>query len=167
MLIRQEAQYPVTWEQVTAFRLRRQHLSERAPAKALVAVAGDMTGAQAQLLSAAELSLWSRIRDLRIADIEAALNERLLVKASCMRHTLFLVPSGQLAVFVRGCAGRADKEIRWALGKGVPEPLLEAAIEAALEALDQPLTRPEIAERVSLYTGRTNAGCPRCGLGKP
>ena len=153
MVIRQEAQYPVTWEQVAAFRLRRHHLSERAPAKALVAVAGDMTGAQAQLLSAAQLSLWSRVRDLRITDIEEALNERLLVKAACMRRTLFLVPSGQLAVFVRGCAGRAEKEIRWALGKGVPKQVVEAAIEAALEALDQPLTRLEIAERVSRTLG--------------
>ena len=111
MVIRQEAQYPVTWEQVAAFRLRRHHLSERAPAKALVAVAGDMTGAQAQLLSAAQLSLWSRVRDLRITDIEEALNERLLVKAACMRRTLFLVPSGQLAVFVRGCAGHLAREL--------------------------------------------------------
>ena len=153
MVIRQEAQYPVTWKQVAAFRLRRHHLLERAPAKALVAVAGDMNGAQAQLLSAAQLSLWSRVRDLRIEDIEEAFKERLLVKAACMRRTLFLIPSEQLAVFVRGCAGLAEKEIRWALGKGVPESLMEAAIEAALEALDQPLTRPEIAEHVSRALG--------------
>ncbi len=66
-----------------------------------------------------------------------------------MRRTLFLVPSEQLAFFVRGSARRAEREIRWTLGKGVPKKVVEAAIEAALEALDQPLTRPEIAERVS------------------
>jgi hypothetical protein len=108
-----------------------------------------MAGAQAQLLSAAQISLWSRVRDLRLAQVEEALRERLLVKASCMRRTLFLVPSEDLAIFVRGTARRAEKEIRWARGKGVPDRVLDAAIEAALGVLDQPLTRPEIAERVS------------------
>ena len=70
-----------------------------------------------------------------------------------MRRTLFLVPSKHLAVFVRGTARRAEKEIRWARGKGVPERVIDAAIEAALGALDQPLTRPEIAERVSRVLG--------------
>jgi hypothetical protein len=112
-----------------------------------------MTGAQAQLLSAAQLSLWSRVRDLRLAHVEEALSKRTLVKAACMRRTLFLVPSKELAIFVRGSARRAEKEIRWARGKGVPERVVEAAIEAALETLDRPLTRPEIAERVSRALG--------------
>jgi hypothetical protein len=66
-----------------------------------------------------------------------------------MRRTLFLVPSEDLAIFVRGSARRAEKEIRWARGKGVPDRVLDAAIDATLGALDRPLTRPEIAERVS------------------
>ena len=112
-----------------------------------------MAGAQAQLLSAAQISLWSRVRDLQIAHIEEALSKRILVKASCMRRTLFLVPSRDLAIFVRGSARRAEKEIRWALGKGVPDRLVDAAIDAVLGALDQPLTRQEIAERVSRTLG--------------
>lgn len=143
----------MTWNQVAAFRLARHHLSKRAAMRALVSVAGDMAGAQAQLLSAAQTSLWARIRNLRIAQVDEALRERTLVKAACMRRTLFLVPAEDLAVFVRGTARRAEKEIRWALGKGVPERLVDAAIAAALEALDQPLTRSEIAERVSRMLG--------------
>jgi len=112
-----------------------------------------MGGAQAQLLSAAQISLWSRVRDLQIAHVEEALSKRTLVKASCMRHTLFLVPSVHLSFFVRGTAGRAEKEIRWARGKGVPDRVIDAAIDAALSVLDQPLTRPEIAERVSRALG--------------
>jgi len=146
-------QLSVTWDQVAAFRLARHHLSERAPKKALLSVVRDMGGAQAQLLSAAQISLWARVRDLKLEDIEQALRERTLVKASCMRRTLFLVPSEHLAVFVRGTAGRAEKEIRWALGKGVPARTIDAAIEAALGVLDQPLTRPEIAERASQALG--------------
>jgi hypothetical protein len=143
----------VTGSQVAAFRLARHHLLERAPLQTLLSVAGDMSGAQAQLLSAAQLSLWSRVRDLHIADIEKAMSRRTLVKASCMRQTLFLVPSKELAVFVRGSARRAEKEIRWTRGKGVPDRVIDAAIQAVLQALDEPLTRPEIAERVSRRLG--------------
>src|SRR5688572_2595542 len=132
----------VTWDQVAAFRLARHHLLKRAPTKSLVSVVGDMTGAQAQLLSAAQISLWARVRGLQIAHIEKVMSKQKLVKAACMRRTLFLVPSEHLAVFVRGTARRAEKEIRWARGKGVPERVIEAAIEAALSVLDEPLTRP-------------------------
>ena len=153
MSTRQHPQFSATRNQVTAFRLARHHLLERAPKKALLSVVRDMAGAQAQLLSAPQISLWSRVRDLRIADIEEALSQRTLVKASCMRRTLFLVPSAHLAVFVRGTARRAEKEIRWTRGKGVPDRVIDAAIDAVLGALDQPLTRPEIAERVSQALG--------------
>ena len=153
MSTRQHVPFSVTWNQVAAFRLTRHHLSERAPKKALISVVRDMGGAQAQLLSAAQISLWPRVRDLQIAHVEKALSERTLVKASCMRRTLFLVPSKALAIFVRGSVRRAEKEIRWARGKGVPDRVIEAAIDAALGALDQPLTRPEIAERVSRALG--------------
>src|SRR5215216_5128596 len=149
----QSTPFSVTWKQVAAFRLARHHLWERAPKKALLSVVRDMGGAQAQLLSAAQVSLWSRVRDLQIAQLEKALSDRTLVKASCMRRTLFLVPSEHLAVFVRGTAGRAEKEIRWARGKGVPDRAIDAAIDAALGVLDQPLTRPEIAERTSRALG--------------
>src|ERR671937_355970 len=105
MSTRQPMPFSVTWNQVAAFRLARHHLSERAPKKTLLSVIRDMTGAQAQLLSAAQISLWSRVHDLRISDIEDALSKRRLVKASCMRRTLFLVPAEHLEIFVRGSAG--------------------------------------------------------------
>jgi uncharacterized protein YcaQ len=112
-----------------------------------------MAGAQAQLLSAAQISLWARVRDLKLKHVEEAIKERRLVKASAMRRTLFLLPAEQLATFVRGSARRAEKGIHWALGKGIPERVIEAAIEAALNVLDEPLTRPEIAERTSKALG--------------
>lgn len=116
-------------------------------------VVRGMAGAQAQVLSAAHLSLWARIRDLRLHDVQTAAQKRLLVKAWCMRRTLHLVPSADLAVFVRGSARRAEREVRWVLGRGVREPLLEALIAAALSALDQPLTGPELVERVGRAMG--------------
>ena len=143
----------MTRDQVAAFRLGRHHLARRAPKEALVTVVGDMAGAQAQLLSAAQISLSARRRDLTVAEVDTALADRLLVKVGCMRRTLHLVPSELAAVFVRGTARRAEKEVRWAIGKGVPGRVVEAAIVAALGALDEPLTRPEIAERVCRTLG--------------
>jgi hypothetical protein len=158
-------QLSVTWKQAVAFRLSRHHLMERAPAKNLVSVLGDMAGAQAQLFSAAQISLWSRVRDLQISHIEEALSKRTLVKASCMRCTLFLVPSEHLAVFALGAAWRGEKEIRWARGKGVPDRVIDVAISAALNVLDEPLTRTEIAERVSQALGVRKQSAQGSGWG--
>jgi Winged helix DNA-binding domain len=109
----------LTRSQVSAFRLSRHHLLERAPQNALISVVREMAGAQAQVLSAAQISLWARVRDLGVDDVEAALGrERTLAKAWCMRHTLFLVPSKDLGIFVRGSAGRAEREVRWVRGEG-------------------------------------------------
>jgi hypothetical protein len=58
-----------------------------------------------------------------------------------------------VAIFVRGSARRAEKGIRWARGKGVPDRVLDAAIDETLRVIDQPLTRPEIAERVCRALG--------------
>lgn len=148
----------VTWSQVTAFRLSGHHLLERAPARALISVVGEMAGAQAQVLSAAQISLWARVRDLRVEDVDAALRERTLVKAWCMRRTLHLLPSEDLGIFVRGSARRAEREIRWVRGRGISDRVLEKLIDAALRVLDQPLTRRELIERVSRSLGvRTRA----------
>ena len=146
-------EFPLTWNQVAAWRVSQHHLLGRLPAAALAAVAGDMAGVQAQLLSAAQISLWTRVHNLQVTEFEKALNDHLLVKAACMRQTQFLVPSEQLSVFVRGSARRAEKAIRWTRGKGVSDRTIEAAIEAVLNVLDQPRTRPEIAEQVCRILG--------------
>jgi len=143
----------VTRDQVAAFRLGRHHLARRAPRETLVSVVQDMAGAQAQVLSAAQIALSTRTKGLSLADVGGAIAERRLVKVNCMRRTLYLVPSSLVAVFVRGTARRAEKEVRWALRKGVPSRVLEAAIDAALGALDEPLTRPEVAQRVCRMLG--------------
>ena len=143
----------VTRDQVDAFRLARHRLARRAPKDGLVSVVEGMAGAQAQLLSAAQISLSARTASLTVADVDAALAKRLVVKVGCMRRTLYIVPAGLVAVFVRGTARRAEKEVRWALGKGVPSRVVEAAIDAALGALDEPLTRAELAERACRTLG--------------
>ena len=113
-----------------------------------------MGGAQAQVLSAAEVSIWARVRNLKPEQIETALwKDRSLTKAWCMRRTLHLLPSRDVAIFVRGTARRAEKEIRWMRSQGVSERTLDRLLEGVLAALDQPLTRPQLAERVSASLG--------------
>lgn len=145
----------VTRRQLLAFRLRRQRLDRRAPRGSLLDVLAGMGGAQAQLESAAGASLAARVTGLTAEALGAARwEERHVAKAACMRRTLHLVPAAELAMFVRGTAGRADKEIRWMRNQGVAERDLGRALEAALAALGQPLTRVELAERVGVALGR-------------
>lgn len=112
-----------------------------------------MAGAQAQLLSAAQLSIWTRVQDIQPSHIQKALDGRKLVKASCMRSTLFLVPAQDLAIFSLGSANRGKKEILWSRKQGVSDRDIDAAIDATLIVMDQPLTRMEIAERVCQSLG--------------
>src|SRR3989441_7166983 len=101
----------VSADQVAAFRLSRHHLVIPAPKAALARVAGDMCGAQAQIMAAAQLSLRARVRGLRPEDVEKALwRDPTLAKGWCMRGASHLVPSGELALFARGSTGRADRD---------------------------------------------------------
>lgn len=142
------------WEQVTAFRLSKQRLTKRLSAGALTSVPSDIGGAQAQLLSAAQISIWARVSGIALSDFDAAIwKERTLSKAWCMRRTMFLVPSDDLALFVRGSALRAEREIRWVLGRGVPAAKLEELVGSVLEALDEPTTQAALAVKVSRAMG--------------
>ena len=58
----------LTYEQVAAWRIGRHHLVERAPRERLEAVARDVCGVQAQVMSSAALALWTRV-DTTPADV--------------------------------------------------------------------------------------------------
>lgn len=110
---------------------------------------GEIGGAQAQLLSAAGLSVWARVEDLEPADVDRAVGEeRSWARAWCMRRTLHLLPSSELAMFVRGSARRAEKEIRWAHNAGIPKPALDRTIRALFDSLDHPRSRAELTEQL-------------------
>jgi len=156
----------ITQRQATSFRLRRHYLTERAPRGQLLSVVDGMAGAQAQVLGAARLSLWARLRDLDPEDVERALwRDRTLVRAWCMRRTLYLLPGGTVAIYVRGSARRAEKEIRWAHNHGVSKRRLERLLGGVLAALDEPYTRSELAERVGRSLGLPIRWAPGGGWG--
>ena len=127
-----------------------------------------MAGAQAQVLSAAEISLWARTEGLRVEDVEKALwRDRSLVKVWCMRATTHVVPSADFAIFVRGCNGRAARDEAWwarigdplrrrvfggrprSVRSGRPLEAINRIVDAMAEAMERPLTRTELADRVS------------------
>src|SRR3989449_9282200 len=141
-------------DQVSAFRLSRHPLVQRAPASALAQVAGDMAGAQAQVLSAAKISLWARTRRLSVEDVENALwRDRTLVKSWCIRGALHIIPSKDFAVFVRGSDRRNARSTAWLVRARMPIDAVDRLVEAMRDGLDRPLTRSEIAERITASLG--------------
>src|SRR2546423_1902783 len=86
--------------QFAAFRLTRHHLVDRA-APDPVTVCRDVCGVQAQVMSAARMALWVRMRGLKQASITSGLNDtRSLVKTSCMRQTLHLLPAADFSIYI-------------------------------------------------------------------
>ena len=78
--------------------LERQWLLERHRATPSVAI-GALAGLQAQHANWPYVALWSRVRDFTIADLEGALKDRSVVKATLMRSTLHLVAADDYFVF--------------------------------------------------------------------
>ncbi len=91
----------LTWENVLAWRLRRQHLDRRAPREALLAAVADICGLHAQVMSSAELTAWARVEGIEPGAVGRALwEERTLVKTWAMRGTLHLLPASELPLWV-------------------------------------------------------------------
>ncbi len=121
-----------------------------------------MAGAQAQVLMAGQMSIWPRIKGASIRDVDSAIwKERSLVRAWGMRRTMFLLPSNELAVFVRGTTRRAAYHFRYALSRIGSEQKLDKLLDAVLEALKEPRTRSDLAEMLRKshgYSLRSKAG---------
>src|SRR3972149_5577321 len=105
-----------------AFRLSRHHLAKRASRRDVVRVVRDVVGVQAQLMSAAQLSLRARIEDLTAEDTDSLLWERrVLVKAWCMRGALHLFAAEDLPVVVAGVGPNSQWGAEtWLARSGLP-----------------------------------------------
>ena len=142
----------VSWPQVAALRLERQHLAIRTTPDRLVEVVGDLVGVHAQVMSAAELQLAARIDGLRPSDVRDALWEhRSLAKVWAFRQTLHLLTPDDLVEFVAA----AHSLERWHTSSwlryfGVTEAGVEALIEAVGASLtERPTTRVELVDAVT------------------
>jgi Winged helix DNA-binding domain len=151
-----EPAVPLTWPQVRAWRLARQHLVERAPAKRLLEVVADVCGIHAQVASSADLQVWARVAEVGPDDLREALWEhRSLVRTWSLRGTLHLLTADDLPLYV--AALRTHD--RWWKGAwlrmiGFSEEELRAILDAIRDSLtDQPLTREQLADRVAERAG--------------
>ncbi len=95
---------PLTLRQLNRTTLLRQSLLERSPWGAAEAV-GRLAGLQAQHANSPYVALWSRVRDFAIADLEGALTDRTVVKATLMRSTLHVVTADDIAAFDAASSG--------------------------------------------------------------
>ena len=136
----------LSWAQVHAFRLQRHHLTRRAPKKDLAKVVGAMGGAQAQLMSAAELQIATRV-DCKVTDVRDALwQEKSLVKTWLMRGTLHLARAADLPLLT-AAMGRRWIHVRpsWLKFMDVTEKELWEIVANIGEAVsDKPMTREEL-----------------------
>ena len=111
---------------------------------------------QAQLLSAAELALSARVKDLTQADVRTALWERRsLVRAWTVRGTIHVVPAGDLPLWSAAIgASRYWESPEWLARSALTATEAAAVFDAIIEALDgNTLTRQEIADAVATRVG--------------
>ncbi len=149
------------WDQVIAWRLRRHHLDERAPGADALAVVAEIAGLHAQVMSAAELTLWARVDGLGPDAVQRALwQDRSLVKTWAMRGTLHLLPAEELPLWQAALSTRRHYERpSWQRGFGVTLEQLEAMVSAIRQALDgRVLAREALADEVAAITGSAELG---------
>jgi hypothetical protein len=146
----------VTWEQVLAWRMRRQFVEQAEDVSALD-IARRLAGVQAQVASAAELAVAVRRRTPVAGEVaRALLDERTLVKTWAVRGTLHLLPADQAAAYlVLSSAARYWERGSWQRTFGVTPADLEAIAAAATDALSDgsALTREELTQAVVDETG--------------
>ena len=138
------------WEQVLAFRLARHGLDQRLPLSG-AEVSRRINGVQAQVMSAAEISIGARSSGESPGGVQEGLWEkRSLVKTWAMRTTLHLLPAAELPLLMAAVRRRsAAYESTWSKYFGVDGELLGELVNAVGEALDDRiLTRRELAEAV-------------------
>lgn len=136
----------LTWPQVHAFRVERHHLARRAPKKDLAEVAGGIGGAQAQIMSAAEMQIAVRV-ECSVGDVRKALwKDKTLVKTWLMRGTLHLISADDLPLYSAAMRTRWIKPRNsWLKFFQMTESELTKLVDTIGRALSgQPMTREEI-----------------------
>jgi uncharacterized protein YcaQ len=136
---------------ISAFRLTRHHFVDQKQVD-LTTISQDVCGIQAQVMSAAEIQLWARMHNLTRTGIHAALwKSRTLVKTSCMRGTLHLLPVADFPIYISALKTSRVREMLRIMSRygGVTQKEADGVTEAVIEALGAgPMTRRELTERI-------------------
>ncbi|HEY7123125.1 MAG TPA: winged helix DNA-binding domain-containing protein [Ktedonobacterales bacterium] len=149
---------PLTWEQVCAWRLSQQHLTQRVTSERLLEAASALIGIQAQVLSSAELALWARVQDMPQGAVSDALwNQRSLIKTWAMRGALHLFTAAEFPLIAATLRTRQPITGAWLkyfqLNTDEPKVIIEG-IRAALDG--RCLTREHLAAEAARVTGLTH-----------
>jgi Winged helix DNA-binding domain len=94
------------WPQVHAWRLSQHGLSPRFSSQDVAQAVTRTAGIQAQVMSAAELAVCTRMEGLSPHDVTSAIfQDRTLVKTWAMRGTLHLLSARELPLYVAAVTG--------------------------------------------------------------
>ncbi len=143
----------LTQDQVLTWRLSRHFLLDRAPRADLLRVVQRLGGAQAQVMSAAEMQLAARVDGLTLDDIRSALwKQKTLLKTWQFRGTLHLLAADELPLYAAAlpkAIGPFYRSKSWLKARGVTLEEYDAIIEGVRAALGaEPMTREQLANAV-------------------
>src|SRR6266699_1031092 len=145
------------WPQVHAWRMSQHGLSPRFSSQDVAIAVTRTAGIQAQVASAAELAMCTRVDGLSPRDVQAAIfQDHTLVKTWAMRGTLHLLSARELPLYVAARdwqqnASWSNYFAEFGLSPAQQDTFLLSAIPHVLE--QGPLTRPQLADAVAKHTG--------------
>ena len=145
------------WQQVHTWRLSQHGLTPRLNRENFVEIVTRTGGIQAQVMSAAELALFTRVEGLSPQDIRSALwQDRSLIKTWAMRGTLHLLSASELPLYVaaRDWHSTSAWSNYFAEFDLTTPAQQESFLSAVPHVLEQgPMTRQQLADAVAKHTG--------------
>ncbi|GLV60097.1 hypothetical protein KDH_69200 [Dictyobacter sp. S3.2.2.5] len=144
------------WHQVHAWRLAQHGLSPRFSARNFMQAVTRPAGIQAQVMSAAELAVCTRVERCSPRDVQAALwQNHTLVKTWAMRGTIHLLTTSELPLYIAARDWQhTESWSNYFAEFGLSSTQQEAFLLAIPHVLEQgPLTRLQLADAVVKHTG--------------
>jgi hypothetical protein len=144
------------WHQVHAWRLSQHGLSPHLSSRDVVEAVRRTAGIQAQVMSAAELALCTRVEGLSAQEIRSTIfQDHTLVKTWAMRATLHVLETRDLPLYV---AALSFREFRnwpaYAAYYGLSPAQHEAFLSAVPQVVgSEPMTREQLAVALAKQTG--------------
>ncbi len=142
----------LTWEHVHAWRLEQHCLAPRLERRDALRAVEGVLGIQAQVMSAAELSLGVRVDALKRSDVQAAMwQDCTLVRTWAMRGTLHLFAAQDLPLVVAARSANGNRLwLNFFLQNGFTEAQYDELVLTVPEVLgEEPMTREALANAVA------------------
>ena len=145
------------WHQVHAWRLAQHGLFPRLNSRNVVEAVTRTGGIQAQVMSAAELAVCTRVEGLCPHDVKSALwQDHTLIRTWAMRGTLHLLSAKELPLYVaardwQNTSAWSNYFAEFGLTTPAQQEAFLFAIPHVLE--QEPMTRQQLADAVAKHTG--------------